>query len=158
MNKLLPEIEQLALHSMTKTGYASIAERTARACVWLEACGYPGLKLIAEALADPAPNISLVPDALGLDLQNVSCIFLADGIERLREERGRVFLRNVRHGLYLLPNSVRGNYGIGCPIDPGFALGGERTKNPYVEKLELAQRDGIEVDGAIWQSLEMRQQ
>ncbi len=37
--------------------------------------------------------------------------------------------------LYLVPMSVRGGYGIGCPVDPNFALGGERLKNPYPEKI-----------------------
>jgi hypothetical protein len=66
---------------------------------------------------------------------------------------GRVFLRNVRHGLYLLPFSVKLNIGIGCPVDPAFALGGERSKNPYVEKLAFAEAGGIAVDEALWSAL-----
>ena len=67
------------------------------------------------------------------------------------EQNGRAFLRNVRHGLYLLPFSVRANIGIGCPIDPAFALGGLRAKNPYGEKLEAAARNGLAVDDGLWQ-------
>jgi hypothetical protein len=63
---------------------------------------------------------------------------------------GRLFLRNVRHGLYLLPFSVRANIGIGCPVDPSFALGGERTKNPYEEKLVAARQTGIPVPEPLW--------
>ena len=124
------------------------------ACAWLEACGYPGLKMLGEALACESRDIELARDAIGLDLANVSCVFLAPRIVLDVEKRGRVFLRNVRHGLYLLPFTVRANIGIGCPVDPAFAVGGERTKNPYAEKIELATRDGIEVDDGLWSLLE----
>ena len=69
-------------------------------------------------------------------------------------KHGRIFLRNVRHGLYLLPLSVEANIGIGCPVDPAFALGGERHKNPYEEKLETALRDDVTVDDELWHALE----
>jgi hypothetical protein len=48
---------------------------------------------------------------------------------------------------------VRANIGIGCPVDPAFALGGERTKNPYEERLALAGDDGIAVPEGLWQRL-----
>jgi hypothetical protein len=54
----------------------------------------------------------------------------------------------------LLPLAVEANIGIGCPVDPAFALGGERHKNPYSEKLELAVRDGVTVDNELWRALE----
>jgi hypothetical protein len=60
----------------------------------------------------------------------------------------------VRHGLYLVPLAVEANIGIGCPVDPAFALGGERSKNPYSEKLELAAREGVAVDDELWRALE----
>ncbi len=123
------------------------------ASVWLEACGYPGLKQLAEALADSRRNITLVRDGLGFDLQNVSCVFLAPAIMADVKANGRVFLRNVRHGLYLLPYTVRDNTGIGCPVDPAFAVGGERLKNPYAEKLALAELNGLEVDEELLKSL-----
>jgi hypothetical protein len=156
MIRHLPDIKAHATQAMITAGHGALSERVAADCGWLEACGYPGLKHLAEALADPPAAITLEPDALGLDLQNRSCVFIASDIEHIRAERGRIFLRNVRHGLYLLPGSVHGNYGIGCPVDPGFALGGERSKNPYVEKLEAAHKNGVEVDDAIWQSLSGR--
>jgi hypothetical protein len=106
---------------------------------------------LTEAVADTKQHASLEKDLMGLDLQEVSCIFLADQIAEIYAEHGRMFLRNVRHGLYLVPMSVRGNFGIGCPVDPAFALGGERTKNPYVEKLEVAERDGLNIDDELWQ-------
>ena len=126
----------------------------AKSCAWLEACGYPGLKLLLEAHADERQSLALVPDAMGLDLQNVSCVFLGPAIADHVAKYGRIFLRNVRHGLYLLPLSVEANIGIGCPVDPAFALGGERHKNPYVEKLEMAARDGVTVDEILWRALE----
>lgn len=128
----------------------------ATTALWLEACGYPGLRGLSESLADPPKDLKLARDALGLDLQHVSCVRIGPDIVSDVLSNGRAFLRNVRHGLFLLPASVQHNFGIGCPIDPGFALGGERTKNPYVVKLEAAQRDGIEVDDAVWHSLTQR--
>ena len=126
----------------------------AKNCAWLEGCSYPGLKLLQEALGDGQRDLILAPDSIGLDLQNVSCVFLGPAVNQYVKAQGRVFLRNVRHGLYLLPLAVEANIGIGCPVDAAFALGGERHKNPYVEKLEIAARDGIAVDDALWRALE----
>lgn len=126
----------------------------AKSCAWLEACGYPGLKLLLEARADERRSLTFTSDAMGLDLQNVSCVFLGPAIADHVATHGRVFLRNVRHGLYLLPLSVEANIGIGCPVDPAFALGGERSKNPYTEKLEIAVRDGVAVDDNVWHAME----
>ena len=123
------------------------------AALWLEACGYPGLVQLKEALADKAEAFSPVRDALGMDLRNVSCVRIGAMVVSEVVANGRAFLRNVRHGLFLVPASVEHNIGIGCPIDPGFALGGERSKNPYAEKLEAASNNGIEVDEALWLSL-----
>jgi hypothetical protein len=125
-----------------------------RNCAWLEACGYPGLKLLLEAQADERRSVNLIPDAMGLDLENVSCVFLGPAIAAHVGRHGRVFLRNVRHGLYLVPLAVEANIGIGCPVDPAFALGGERHKNPYSEKLEMAGREGVAVDDALWRAVE----
>jgi hypothetical protein len=140
---------------------SSLAERvipgqevSAKNCAWLEACGYPGIKLLLEARADDRRAVDLVPDAMGLDLQGVSCVFLGPAIAEHAASRGRVFLRNVRHGLYLLPLAVDVNIGIGCPVDPAFALGGERSKNPYAEKLEAAAREGVSVDEELWRTME----
>ncbi len=128
--------------------------QSAKNCAWLEACGYPGIRLLLEAVADKTKDLALQPDTLGLDLQNVSCVFLGPSILRYMKINGRVFLRNVRHGLYLLPLSVEANVGIGCPVDPAFALGGERTKNPYAEKLDIAAREGVMIDDELWRALE----
>ncbi len=149
------EIEQVAMQFLLSRGHGDIAKRAAADCAWLQAVGYSGVQMLTEALADAPQNIRLEKDLMGLDLKNISCVFLADDVEKLYTEHGRLFLRNVRHGLYLLPMSVRGNYGIGCPVDPGFALGGERTKNPYDEKLAAARRDGIAVDDLIWSAVQV---
>jgi hypothetical protein len=153
MRLTLPVISQRATLLLRAKGHDAIATRSASRCAWLEATGYPGLKLLAEALNDQQSTATLTRDALGMDLQNVSCVFLASAVGDVVREHGRVFLRNVRHGLYLLPDSVEGNYAIGCPIDPSFPLGGNRTKNPYAEKLAAADSDGVEVDESLWQSL-----
>jgi hypothetical protein len=129
-------------------------EAAARNCAWLEACGYPGIRLLLEARADERRSVNLVPDAMGLDLENVSCVFLGPQIAAHVAQHGRIFLRNVRHGLYLLPLAVEANIGIGCPVDLAFALGGERHKNPYSGKLELAARSGMIVDDELWRALE----
>ena len=120
------------------------------ATVWLEACGYSGVKLLGEALKDERRTLDLTRDTLGIDMQEVSCAFLAPAIMRDVAANGRAFLRNVRHGLYLLPFTVRENIGLGCPVDPSFAVGGERHKNPYGEKLALATADGLEIDDELW--------
>lgn len=138
--------------AMANHGLAN-ARDVAENAVWLEACGYPGLKLLAEALDDPVKDLKLVRDALGLDLKNVSCVYLSGKLSEYIQTHGRTFLRNVRHGLFLLPASVERQYGIGCPIDPSFALGGDRSKDPYAEKLEAAARDGIEIDDSVWHAL-----
>jgi hypothetical protein len=148
---------------MTMTDLANRAARALRgvadaddigwACAWLEACGYPGVKLLAEALADEVKDVALERDAIGFDLAQVSCAFLAPRILRDVEANGRVFLRNVRHGLYLLPFTVRGNIAIGCPVDPAFAVGGERHKNPYADKLALVEANGFHIDDVDWMAL-----
>ena len=120
------------------------------ATVWLEACGYSGVKLLGEALKDERRTLDLTRDTLGIDMQEVSCAFLAPAIMRDVAANGRAFLRNVRHGLYLLPFTVRENIGLGCPVDPSFAVGGERHKNPYGEKLALAAADGLEINDEAW--------
>jgi hypothetical protein len=139
------QLELLVAGALRRLDIAEAAE-IAWACVWLEACAYPGLRLLEEALGDEVREAAMVRDALGFDLAGASCVFLAPRIVRDVKANGRVFLRNVRHGLYLLPFSVRANLAIGCPVDPAFALGGERTRNPYAEKLELAETQGIAVD------------
>ncbi len=145
MKLTMAALQDLAATRLDSLGIAE-ARDIAWASAWLEACGYPGIKLLAEALSDPVRDRALQRDALGLDLDHVSCVFLAPRIMRDVEANGRVFLRNVRHGLYMLPFTVRSNLGIGCPVDPAFAVGGERTKNPYAEKLALAEANGVEVD------------
>ncbi len=149
MTRTLDQITSAAL----ATG---VSAETAANCAWLQACGYPGVAQLLEALGDDRRELELKRDGMGLDLQNVSCVFLGPAILQNTLEAGRVFLRNVRHGLYLLPLSVAANIGIGCPVDPGFALGGERSKNPYGEMLEIAGRQGVSVNDGIWQALEER--
>ncbi len=129
------------------------AREIAWATVWLEACGYTGCKFLTEALGDETRSLDLTRDALGIDLQNVSCAFLAPAIVREVKANGRAFLRNVRHGLFVLPFTVRENMGLGCPVDPSFAVGGERHKNPYAEKLALAEAQGIDINDAVWAAL-----
>ena len=156
MSIAIEDISQAAARRLRDAGSPGIAEDSGWACAWLEACGYPGVELLLEALdTTPAAERSpvLEPDVLGLDLQNVSCVFLGPAVASMVERQGRLFLRNVRHGLYLLPFSVRINIGIGCPVDPAFALGGERTKNPYEEKLVLARQAGIGVPPLLWARL-----
>jgi hypothetical protein len=153
MQVTFAELSAAASRQLTDNGSPDVAQESGWACAWLAACGYPGLELLFEAL-DTTPlevrRPELKPDALGLDLGNVSCVFLAPAISAMVRDHGRLFLRNVWHGLYLVPFSVRANIGIGCPVDPAFALGGERTKNPYEEKLAAAHRAGIAVADPLW--------
>lgn len=149
----LADIEAHARAALIQHGHADAADFAAPACAFLEGVSYPGLQLLSEALQDSVTALALEKDLMGLDLQGVSCVFIGGAVHKMVAEHGRLFLRNVRHGLYLLPGSVSAHYGIGCPVDPGFPLGGERTKNPYAEKLEAAERDGVAVDDGLWQSL-----
>ncbi|MGE3876708.1 MAG: hypothetical protein AB7F74_27445 [Parvibaculaceae bacterium] len=156
MQLTIEDLSAAASRLLDRSGSPDIAGDAGWACAWLQACGYPGVEHLIEALEStpvPARHPKLEPDALGLDLENISCVFLASRISAMVEERGRLFLRNVRHGLYLVPFSVRANIGIGCPVDPAFALGGERTKNPYEEKLALAREAGITVPDPLWRHL-----
>jgi hypothetical protein len=109
--------------------------------------------MLSEAL-DETPRQqrrpSFAPDAIGIDLNTVSCVFMAPALVDFAKIKGRIFLRNVRHGLYLLPFAVRSDMGIGCPVDPAFAIGGAREKNPYTEKLALAALTGITVEDTAW--------
>jgi len=148
MRITVSELERRIAGRLAERGMAQ-ARDMAWACAWLEACGYPGLKMLGEALGDAVQDRPLARDAIGFDLDNVSCAFLAPAILRDVAANGRVFLRNVRHGLFLLPFTVRDNIGIGCPVDPAFAVGGERAKNPYGEKLALAEAEGLDVDEAL---------
>ena len=152
MHSTISEAESALGEFLEARGVADAAA-IAWATVWLEACGYSGVKLLAEASADEHQPIAMTRDALGIDLQNVSCAFLAPTIMRDHAANGRVYLRNVRHGLFLLPFAVKANIGIGCPVDPGFALGGERHKNPYGEKLALAAANGLDIDDTLWTNL-----
>ncbi len=138
--------------SAARKGHANsrfIAETT----IWLEACGYAGLQELSQALADPRQEFVLARSVLGLDLRNISCALIGDQVLADAVKNGRVYLRNVRHGLFLLAGSVQHNIGIGCPVDPAFALGGQRSKNPYKEKLEIARRDGLQLNDQLWRSI-----
>lgn len=146
------DLEAHVTGALARRGFGDAAE-AGWAAAWLEACGYPGLQMLGEALGDAVRERDLTRDALGIDLDNVSCAFLAPAIMREVEAGGRVFLRNVRHGLFLLPFTVRANLGIGCPVDPAFAVGGERTKNPYTEKLEAADAHGLTIADAALAAL-----
>jgi hypothetical protein len=137
---------------LEKAGVVS-CEDMAWATVWLEACGYPGLQMLAEALEDERRSVPPDRDLIGFDMQNVSCAFMAPAIIADVSANGRVFLRNVRHGLFLLPFTVRENMAIGCPVDPSFAVGGERSKNPYDEKLAHAAAHGLTLDDGLWQAV-----
>ena len=144
------DIQTAEAELTSKLGNLPDAADIAWATIWLEACGYSGVKLLGEALKDERRTLDLTRDALGIDLQQVSCAFLAPAIMRDVAANGRAFLRNVRHGLYMLPFTVRAKIGLGCPVDPAFAVGGERHKNPYAEKLDLAAAEGLEIDDALW--------
>ena len=147
------DMQTAAADLTKKLGGLPDATDIAWATIWLEACGYSGVKLLAEALKDERRTLDLTRDALGIDLQQVSCAFIAPAIMREVAANGRAFLRNVRHGLYMLPFTVRENIGLGCPVDPSFAVGGERHKNPYQEKLDLAAQEGLEIDDAQWAAI-----
>jgi hypothetical protein len=144
---------EATLHQALVARNFAQAEFAAKTAIWLEACDYPGLSILQEALLEnPVPFI-LTRTTIGIDLQAISCVHIGPQIISEIRENGRVYLRNVRHGLFLLMASVEHNFGIGCPVDPGFAIGGERIKNPYLEKLALAHSKGLVLDAKLWQNL-----
>jgi hypothetical protein len=149
MQLAISEFTARIQHVLEARGVADSAH-IAESCAFLEACGYPGLTTLSEALNDEAKELNLVKDILGYDLKSVSCVYLAGAVAAQVARHGRIYLRNVRHGLYLLPDSVASNYGIGCPVDPSFHLGGSREKNPYAEKLDAMMRDGLTIDDKVW--------
>jgi hypothetical protein len=123
------------------------------ACAWLCACGYKGIDLLLEAVTDPARGAELKKTVMGVDGQGVSAVYLAPGLVAMAKAHGRFTYRNARHGLYVLPFAVREGLGVGCPVDPAFHIGEAREGNPYAEKLAIAERDGVEVDGELWARL-----
>jgi hypothetical protein len=129
-------------------------EDTGWACAWLCACGYRGIDLLLEALADPPRAPVLAKTVLGVDGEGVSAVFLAPRLVALAREHGRITYRNARHGLYVLPHAVRANLAIGCPVDAAFHIGGERESNPYAAKLAAAAGEGIEISETLWGSLQ----
>ena len=130
------------------------AQESGWAAAWLQAAGYKAAAMTLEALADGVFTHSGLKVSHGLvDTAGVSCVWLAPALARLAQDNGRIVLINARHGLFVLPFTVRGNFGIGCPVDPSFAIGGERTKNPYAEKVAQGEAEGVEVDDAQWTAL-----
>ena len=127
---------------------------TGWACAWLCACGYQGIGMLLEALADPPRMPALAKTVLGVDGEGVSAVFLAPRLIALAREHGRITYRKTRHGLYVLPYAVRDGLAIGCPVDPAFHIGGTREANPYMDKHAAAARDGIDVDPDQWAHLQ----
>jgi len=150
------EVRRVAYRALDAGGVApGVDEDCGHACAWLEAAGYPGLKLLVEALEttprqDRQP--SLAPAYGIVDMANSSAVFCAPMLVEIAQAEGRVYLNNIRHGLYVLPFAVRANLAIGCPVDPGFAVGGQRSSNPYAEKIAAAIESGIDVDQSAWGS------
>jgi hypothetical protein len=148
------EVRRVAFRTLDGGGAApGIDDDCGWGCAWLEACGYPGLAMLVEAMEETPREQrrpSLETDAMGLDLKEVSAVFSAPNVVDMAVAKGRIFVRNVRHGLYFLPFTVRAGIGIGCPVDPAFAIGGERSKNPYAEKLAAAYAQGLNVDDGVW--------
>lgn len=159
MDRVTFEDFQAAVTSaLAKAGLAApLAAESGWAAAWLQAAGYKALAMVLEALnAGPAPaagSPALTVSHGLVDGEGVSCVFLAPRLAALADGHGRIVLTNARDGLFVLPFTVRGDYGIGCPVDPSFAIGGERVKNPYAEKVTLGMAEGVEVDRGQWTEL-----
>jgi hypothetical protein len=141
------------LSAILEPRLGATAQFAAHAAIWLEACDYPGLKTLHEALAEGTPDFKLQRTESGIDLDHASCVFIGKQILQDVLDHGRVPLRNVRHGLFLVPASVDHGLSIGCAIDASFAFGGPRKQNPYVEKLAMAGEAGVHLDAMLWQKL-----
>ena len=75
------EVRRVAFRALDGGGAApGIDDDCGWGCAWLEACGYPGLAMLVEAMEETPRERrrpSLEEDAIGLDLKNVSAIFSA---------------------------------------------------------------------------------
>ena len=155
MRVALDEVRRVAFRALDAGGAApGCDEEAGWACAWLEAAGYPGLRMLVEALEETPrdkrrPSLTAVYGIV--DLDHVSCVFSAPALVDMARAEGRVVLNRVRHGLYVLPFTVRAGLAIGCPVDPSFAVGGKRVHDPYGEKIAAAIETGIEVDEAVWE-------
>ena len=160
MGMSIADVERVAAGALAKAGADSeVASEGGASCAWLEACGYKGIGMLLEALDETAPERmrpALEVRLGGIDGGGVSAVFLAPELMKHAQAMGRITYRNTRHGLYLLPLAVKANIGIGCPVDPAFHIGGERDKNPYAEKLALAEANGLAPDPALWEALNRR--
>jgi hypothetical protein len=154
------EVERVASEALAKAGAdAEVVSFGGASCAWLEACGYKGIAMLLEALDETPPGRmrpALEVRLGGIDGGGVSAVFLAPELMRHALRLVRITYRNTRHGLYMLPLAVKANVGIGCPVDPAFHIGGEREKNPYAEKLALAEANGLAPDPALWEALKGR--
>jgi hypothetical protein len=151
------EVRRAAARALLAGGAApGVDEDSGWACAWLQAAGYDGVKLLVEAM-ETTPREerrpSLVFEYGIVDLHNGSAVFSAPQVVDLAVAEGRVFFANVRHGLYALPFTVRAGVGIGCPVDPSFAIGGERKGDPYKERIAAAIEAGLDVPDEDWRAL-----
>jgi hypothetical protein len=160
MKVAFDEVRRAAARALMVGGAApGVDEDSAWACAWLQAAGYDGVKMLLEALDTTAPEQrrpSLKFEYGIIDLQNGSAVFAAPQVVDVAVSEGRVFFANVRHGLYALPFTVRQGIAIGCPVDPSFAIGGERRTDPYTEKVQAAMEAGLDVADADWIALGAR--
>jgi Protein of unknown function (DUF3726) len=157
MKVAFDEVRRAAAGALLAGGAApGVDEDSAWACAWLQAAGYDGVKMLVEAL-ETTPREERRPSLdfqYGIvDLHNGSAVFAAPQVVDLAAAEGRVFFANVRHGLFALPFTVRRGLGIGCPVDPSFAIGGERKTDPYTEKIRAALDAGIDIDDGDWLAL-----
>ena len=146
-------------HAETVLGNALTAQNfspaafAAHAAIWLEACDYPGLQILEDGMTDTRVDTAFARDQSGIDLRNMSCVKIGERVLNDVSLNGRTHLRNVRHGLFLVPASVMHNLSIGCAVDASFAFGGVRILNPYAEKLAMADEAGVHLDEALWTQL-----
>ena len=73
MNISVEDISISAGRLLREAGSPDVADESGWACAWLQACGYPGLELLFEALDTTPPEArhpQLRRDTLGLDLQD----------------------------------------------------------------------------------------
>jgi hypothetical protein len=157
MKLAFDEVRRGASRALLAGGAApGVDEESGWACAWLQAAGYDGVKMLVEAL-ETTPREERRPSLAFqygiVDLHNGSAVFAAPQVVDLAAAEGRVFFANVRHGLYALPFTVRRGIGIGCPVDPSFAIGGERKNDPYTEKIRAALDAGLDIPEDDWRAL-----
>lgn len=163
MKSSFDEIRKIAFRSLNAAGAPpGIDEDAGWACAWLEAAGYPGLRMVADLLDDDAESLGTGLDhAAGshIDAHGRSAVCLASLLVELAAVTdGGVTVRNLRHAPYLIAHASRlAKTGISLIVDPVEEVANDvaisHSDHDYSDaeaRVSTAILDGLEVDTAAF--------